>query len=305
MSEAPFPDWQPAAADAAGEIRALAAACAAADSVTPFSGHVVDDLALGSTSMLALRETGGRLIAAALATDGQPAEVTVAPAGRRLGRGRALVSRALDAAGAVWAHGNLPAAMALASRLGLVITRELLQLRRGLTQEQAAALAAGAPLPAGVRIRVFEPGRDEAAVLGVNSRAFSWHPEQGRLDLAGLQVEMGQDWFDPAGFFLAVDETDTVLGFHWTKVHPPSAAEEAFGEVYVLAVDPQATLHGERVRGLGAPLTAAGLDHLAGLGLRGVLLYVEADNRPALDLYRRLDFWVHSTDVVYRRPVQR
>ena len=41
----------------------------------------------------------------------------------------------------------------------------------------------------------------------MNARAFAWHPEQGRLDRAGLALEMAQHWFDPAGFFLAVDET--------------------------------------------------------------------------------------------------
>ncbi len=74
-----------------------------------------------------------------------------------------------------------------------------------------------------MRLRTFVPGQDEEAFLAVNARAFAWHPEQGRLDLAGLRGEMAQEWFDPAGFFLAVttgDGPEQVLGFHWTKVHP-------------------------------------------------------------------------------------
>jgi mycothiol synthase len=100
-----------------------------------------------------------------------------------------------------------------------------------------------------------------------------------------------------------------VLGFHWTKVHSPeitvadAPAAQALGEVYVLGVDPAGRLGGHRVRGLGAPLTAIGLEYLATRGLSTVLLYVEGDNEPALRLYRRLGFTTYSTDVVYRRRV--
>ncbi len=183
---------------------------------------------------------------------------------RREGLGTELLHTALARIPAVWAHGDLPAARSLASRAGLVRTRELLQMRRPLTREWAAEQVAAAGVADGVRLRTFVPGQDEEDFLGVNARAFEWHPEQGRLDLAALHAEMAQPWFDPAGFFLAVDRNDRVLGFHWTKVHPGHPL--ALGEVYVLGVDPLATVDGVPVRGLGAPLLAAGLNHLAGIG---------------------------------------
>ena len=146
------------------------------------------------------------------------------------------------------------------------------------------------------------PGQDEDAFLGVNARAFAWHPEQGRLDLAGLRAEMAQDWFDPAGFFLAVTDDpasptgDRVLGFHWTKVHESVAGLPGpAGEIYVLGVDPAAG-----VRGLGGPLTAAGLDYLRQRGLDTVLLYVEGDNDRAVRLYQRFGFSTFLTNVVYQ-----
>jgi mycothiol synthase len=139
---------------------------------------------------------------------------------------------------------------------------------------------------------------DDAEFLRVNAAAFAWHPEQGRLDQQGLAAEMTQPWFDANGFFLAVPtaEPEHVLGFHWTQVHPadPPAEPEPVGEIYVLAVDPASP-----VKHLGGPLTAAGLAHLAGLGLRRALLYVEADNQPALRLYRRFGFTVAATDTVF------
>ncbi len=96
---------------------------------------------------------------------------------------------------------------------------------------------------------------------------------------------------------------ERLLGFHWTKVHRrdptpgASGGQAPVGEVYVLGVDPRSG-----VRGLGAPLTAIGLDHLAGQGLDTVMLYVEGDNERALRLYRRFGFVDYLTNVVYRRP---
>ena len=300
--------------DRAPEVLALAARALAADGAAPLSGHVLDALDLGSDEYLVVPDAGP-LTGVTVIHGADPAELVVDPAHRRAGLGRTLLTAALDRSGAVWAHGDLLPARALAASSGLVRTRELLQLRRPLDLAWAEEQVAAAALPPGVRIRTFVPGQDERQFLGVNARAFDWHPEQGRLDLAGLELEMAQPWFDPAGFFLAVDDDDTVLGFHWTKVHSPAisvadlpgiepagAVAEALGEVYVLGVDPAGLLAGARVRGLGAPLTAIGLHYLAARGLSTVLLYVEGDNVPALRLYRRLGFTTYSTDVVYRRP---
>ena len=82
-----------------------------------------------------------------------------------------------------------------------------------------------------------------------------------------------------------------MLGFHWTKQHSPS-----LGEVYVVAIDPEA-----QGRGLGRALTLAGLHHLAARGLDEVLLYVESDNAPAIAVYSRLGLHArarrHAPDV--------
>jgi mycothiol synthase len=237
--------------------------------------------------------------------------VVVDPMARRLGHGSALVSAALDRQGAVWAYGDLPAAAALAARLDLVRGRVLLQMRRTRTPGGVGPAIEVGP-PPGIRLRTFVPGQDEEGFLGVNARAFAWHPEQGRLDLAGLRDEMAQDWFDPAGFFLAVTDSrvagttagpDRVVGFHWTKVHPAdpnpgSGAPRPVGEVYVLGVDPDAG-----VRGLGTPLTNAGLDYLSDRGLDTVMLYVEGDNDRARRLYERFGFSTFLTNAVYARAV--
>ena len=292
-------DWSSAESGNVHQVREITDRAAGVDHVAPISDHVLDAVRAGTAQILAVPGGPGRLAGVAVAHDRDPAEVTVDPATRGRGLGTELVRAAVDRQGAVWAYGDLPAAHTVAARLGLRPTRVLLQMRRPLPID-----AVDVAEPPGVRIRTFQPGRDENAFLRVNARAFATHPEQGRLDLVGLREEMAQDWFDPSGFFLAVtDPGAELLGFHWTKVHPQDRGSDgpdtgpsgAIGEIYVLGVDPDAG-----VRGLGTVLAHAGLRHLGERGLRTVMLYVEQDNVRAVRLYERSGFTVHLTNVVYR-----
>ena len=180
--------------------------------------------------------------------------------------------------------------------------RELLQLRRDLAGVDPDPRPA---LPAGVELLPFRPGRDESDWLRVNARAFAAHPEQGGWTRTDLELREAEPWFDPAGFFLAwrgtPGEGGELLGSHWTKVHPAgsvggTAGDEAIGEVYVLGIDP-----GAQGGGLGRALTDVGLAWLRTRGLRQVLLYVEADNLPAVSLYEKRGFTRFAVDVAWRR----
>ncbi len=214
-------------------------------------------------------------------------DLAVAPESRGRGEGTALAAAAAAGARSAWSHGDHPAARALAERHGFTATRELWVMRRDVTEPLPELTADEAE-----QVRSYRP-EDEAELLRVNAEAFASHPEQGALDAAGLAERMAEPWFDAAGL-LVVAEGDRMLGFHWTKQHSPE-----LGEVYVVGIDP-----GAQGRGLGRTLTLAGLHHLAGKGVREVLLYVESDNTPARKVYERLGFTHAASDthVQFTRP---
>lgn len=227
------------------------------------------------------------------------AELAVHPEHRRLGAGTRLVEALLERAdlGAepdadtgrlrIWSHGEHPGALRLSERYGFHRPRELWRMGRELAEPELPE----AQPPEGVTIRTFRPGKDEADVVRVNHRAFVWHPEQGDMTEADVRAKAKEDWFDPEGFFLAVDSSGELLGFHWTKVHP-----DGTGEVYVVGVDPHA-----QGGGLGKSLTVVGLRHLRDTGRSRVILYVEADNVPAVKVYQRLGFAKWDSDVQFGR----
>ena len=220
------------------------------------------------------------------------AELVVDPAHRRQGTGRALLTGLAEQAGdatlRVWAHGDLPAAAGLARAAGLSRVRALFQLSRPLSGARSEPLPE--PVwPDGVTLRTFAPGRDEESWLRLNALAFAHHPEQGAWTRIDLDLREQEDWFDPAGFFLA-ERNGRLAGFHWTKVH-----SEQTGEVYVVGVDPA-----EQGSGLGRALTLTGLRYLRDdRGLAEVMLYVDETNQAAVRMYRSLGFTLAATDVMY------
>ena len=170
---------------------------------------------------------------------------------------------------------------AVAPMFALTPARRIHQMRRSLPTG----------LSFDVATRAFDPGRDLAAWVRVNNRAFSWNPEQGHWTEANVLARMDEPWFDPNGFLIHERDGD-IAGFCWTKIH--AGSEPALGEIYIIAVDP--AHHG---LGLGRALTLAGLDSLARRGIAVGMLFVDADNVAAVRLYDALGFVVHRTDCLY------
>ncbi len=282
-------------ADEQAAVAEIIAAATEFDGVAPVGDQVLRELGQQRTRHLVATDDAGA-VRGYLNLTPEMAELVVAPQARRTGVGTALIRAAEAQTGgqnSFWAHGTLSAAKATAAALGLRPVRSLLQMRRLLSDLPDVGVADG------VQIRTYGGPADDAELLRVNNAAFAWHPEQGGWTAAEIAERKAEAWFDPAGLFLAYDESgERLLGFHWTKIHQGGQGH-GLGEVYVVGVDPDA--QGKR---LGSTLTAIGLQYLAQKLAEGpeptVLLYVESDNTAAVRTYERLGFSVYSVDTAYR-----
>jgi len=259
------------------DLAGLIARARAADGQRPFSDQALVDVRTGVRRVLVVGS------ATAILAPGE-AEFVVEPALRRAGAGAAMLERLLvETSGnlLVWAHGDHPAARALAASYGLVAVRTLLKLR--------------APVPSRTQpgFDRFRPGIDEDAWVALNASIFSHHAEQGAVSRADLEELTREEWFAAEDFIVA-RAGEHLIGYCWLKIESDSGGH-ASGEIYVIGVD-----RGRQGTGLGRALMAAGYARLAARGVSHVSLYVEGDNLAALALYRSLGFVNHSVDIQYR-----
>jgi mycothiol synthase len=292
------------ASDDIASVSELLDAAARADGRRPLSDHLYLDLVNGGldgfAGFLASEPGHDHPVAYAQISRGNDAhafEIVIHPHHRyeMATIGPELIEAALDVVasdggGRVnwWVFEPTSAHTALADAAHLTRGRTLYQMRRSLPTDMAVT----------VETRAFVPGLDDEAWLRVNNRAFAGHGEQGGWTIETFGQRQQESWFDPEGFrvldALGDDGLLRMAGFCWTKVHPATDGDEELGEIYVIAVDPD--FHG---RGFGTQLTLAGLDHLADHGVSTGMLYVDADNTPAVTLYERLGFTIHSTNTAF------
>jgi mycothiol synthase len=229
-------------------------------------------------------------------------ELVVDPDHRSAGVGKQLLSKAIEICGnnlRLWVHGEQEAAHSLASSFNFEKIRTVLQMSKSLSDIQ--------PLPVidkEISIRSFLSGIDSNEWLELNNKVFKDHPEQGGWQLSDLNHRISEDWFDEKGFFI-VEKAGKVIGSTWTKVHgahshnhggeEPSHAHPAIGEIYITAVDPA-----HAGLGIGKALTITALNYLKYQGLKEAMLYVDFDNKAALNLYGSLGFKLSSKDILYR-----
>jgi mycothiol synthase len=261
------------------------------------SGHRTPVVAtVSSTSPLwqadAATAAGDRVVGSAIVGAGE-LDLVIDPVFRGKGYGAVALSGLLPHAHGeltAWSHGDHPAARVLAPRFGFEAVRTLLQLRAPVAQ---APISEDRPRH-DIQISPFRSGADEAEWVALNARVFANHPEQGRITVDDLRARQAEPWFVAGDFLIARDASGAMIGYNWLKIEPGGDD----GEIYVIGVD--AASAGQ---GLGRRLMRAGLGRLAERGRTHATLYVEADNEPAVRLYRSLGFVDHTVDVQYRRTL--
>ena len=155
--------------------------------------------------------------------------------------------------------------------------RHILKLHRSLRLE--------IPNPShNFEITTFNPRFHKEEWLALNNKIFANHPDQGNWAIEDLENRIFEPWFDPEGFFIAI-EGKKIIGFCWTKIHHDFVNQDPIGELYVLGVDPDS-----HAKGIGKSVATTALNYLKQKGLNQATLYVDADNKTALKLYESLGF---------------
>jgi mycothiol synthase len=226
-------------------------------------------------------------VAVARDTDGHPAVLAVLLDG--LGQlAGAYGANAIEA----WLRHGSHELLAAAAGAGFAVRRRLGVLGRHLDVDVVADERSDVEVD-GVTVRASRGPSDDEAVVEVLAAAYDG-TDDGGWDLERFRERRGWSWFRDEDLLLAVDDaTGRVLGLHWLK-----RRDEVTGEVYNLAVHPDG-----QGRRLGPLLLAAGLEHLAEVGCRDVVLWVDLANERAVRLYHGQGFTTRWEDVAFERSL--
>ena len=235
----------------------------------------------------------------------------VHPRWRRLGVGRrlmaALYQRAAERAapvedGTIYFHAGARSVeedrKALFESLGMAPVRYFVNMVRPINN--------GLPpveMPAGFRLRPFDPARDVETVWRVDVESFQDH-----WGFTGFPLEEFEHWvqephFRPELCLLAEEEASgRVVGIGLNKIDPGWIAHTGRQEGYVNTL---AVLREYRQQGLGTALLAQSLRVLRQAGMEAAHLGADAENLTgAVRIYERLGFQVRKTSIAYRKTIR-
>ena len=267
------------------EIEAFVAAIEAADEFPPLSEHKLLRIGGGADAIVTAWGNGIQPLAVSVAAfhSGDDPHWALEVATRHDARTPELERAAIAAATAtipdgarssLWAQRDAQRGAAVS--LGYRERRRVVRMQGPFPSE---------PDPSDVALGTLADVAD-ADVIALHNRAFAGHPEASGMTKQRLEALRAMPWYELDGVVSAQIDGHFV-GYCWTKLHP-----NGDGEVYLLAVDPEA--HG---RGLGESLAAAGYARLRAQGAERAMLWVDGDNESAIALYRRIGLTPSHTNV--------
>ncbi len=235
----------------------------------------------------------------------------VHPRWRRLGIGRHLLEslhrRAIDRLGEV---GNKAAHFqgsgrdieedrrALFESFGMHRVRYFVDMARPINNGLPAV-----EIPAGFRVRTFDPARDVETVWQVDVGSFRDHWGWSGFPFEEFEHWIYQPHFRPELWLIAEEEaTGKAAGICLNKVDPDRIAETGRQEGLIMTLG---VLREYRRLGLGTALLAQGIGVLRQAGMEFAYLGADAENLTgAVRIYERLGFQVRKTTAVYRRALR-
>ena len=136
-------------------------------------------------------------------------------------------------------------------------------------------------LPYGFAFQSFQPG-EEDRLTQVQNAAFadSWGFCANTVQQVRHRAAMSM--CTPEGIIF-LERGDEVVGYSWTSLwgEPP----QAIGVIGMIGVTPP-----YRGKKLSQPLLLQGMHHLFQLGVKWIRLEVDAQNQPAVKLYKSVEF---------------
>ncbi len=138
----------------------------------------------------------------------------------------------------------------------------------------------------GIRLRTYQPGRDEAAWIALDAAAFIGHWGAAPLTSDDVVAITRRPDFDPAGLWFA-EADGKLVGQALARYNPfgPTLRGMPVGQIEDVAVLPD-----YRGRGIGRALLLAAMSYLWNRGCRVIELAVDTANVDAHRLYDALGF---------------
>jgi len=170
---------------------------------------------------------------------------------------------------------------------GMRVVRRQWQMRRPALPVDATSL------PEGVRVRPFEPGKDEPVLTKLQNAVFtgSWGYSPNTVNEVTARLEL--PGYGPGGV-LFLESGAGPVAYCWTCRR--NAHSDAAGAIHMMGVQPES-----RGRGFGRLVAALGIGLVSTRQASEVELEVDSANNAAVSLYRELGFERVSDVLWYER----